>query len=329
VGYAWVKFVQRLGDDYLVIASTALLSWVSYLLGEALHVSGVIATVTTGLILTWHQHTVMSAAMRMRGTSFWTVVVFLMEATVFVLIGLSLREVVERGGGIEMVFATMAGPALVIFLTLMLARFAWVFGCEGVIKLFNILGLAKTRPLGFGGSIVLSWAGIRGVVTLALALSLPEDFPGRDFILIISFAVILGTVLVQGTTLGRIIGWAKLSEHESERPPLTMRQAEAEMAQAQLEAIRALAYAKDGTVVHPQLLVRYERRAAATLEYAARPEEHSTALHAHFDAVLSAVAAGRQKLIGLHRAGEIDEEILRELERDLDLEELSAISAKA
>ncbi|OWW04564.1 sodium:proton antiporter [Rhizobium sp. R72] len=329
VGYAWVKMVRRLGDEYLIIATTTLLAWISYLLGEALHVSGVIATVTTGLIATWHQHTVLSAATRMRGTSFWTVVIFLMEAAVFILIGLSLRDVVERGGGFATVAATMGLPAAVILVTLAIARLAWVFGSEVMVKLFNSLGLAQTRPLGVGASTVLSWAGIRGVVTLTLALSLPEDFPARDLILVTAFAVILGTVLLQGTTLGRVIEWAKLSEQESERAPMTMSQAEAAMAQAQLVTIKDLAYDRDGTLIHPQLLARYERRATAIVDYAARTEEYIPTLHAHFDVVLSAVATGRQELIRLHRAGEIDDETLRELERDLDLEELGAISAKA
>src|SRR5262249_43315763 len=80
IGFAWVKLVRRLGDEYLMIAATALLAWTSYLLGDLLHVSGVIATVVTGLIASWHQHTVFSASTRMRGTSFWTVIIFLMEA---------------------------------------------------------------------------------------------------------------------------------------------------------------------------------------------------------------------------------------------------------
>ncbi|MDE1995555.1 MAG: Na+/H+ antiporter [Rhizobiaceae bacterium] len=329
VGTAWVKFVRKLGDEYLIIASTTLLAWISYLLGEFLHVSGVLATVTTGLILTWHQHTVLSAAMRMRGTSFWTVVIFLMEAAVFILIGLSLRDVVERGGGFARLFETMALPALAVLVTLLVARFAWVFGSELVIKLCNILGLTRTPPLGVGGAMVLGWAGVRGVVTLALALSLPEDFPGRDFILVMAFALILGTVLLQGTTLGRIISWAGLAEAEADRARMTMSQAEAAMAQVQFSIVRDLAYDGEGKLVHPQLLDRYQRRATMIVDYAERTEHYIPMLHAHFDVVLAAVAAGRKELIRLHRAGEIDDETMHELERDLDLEELSAIAAKA
>jgi CPA1 family monovalent cation:H+ antiporter len=321
--------VRRLGDEYLIIAATALLGWTSYLLGELIHVSGVIATVTTGLIASWHAHTVLSAAIRMRGSSFWTVMIFLMEASVFILIGLSLRGVVERGGGFGVVAATMGGPILVILAALALARFAWVFGSDLVIKICNAVGFVRDKPLGARGATVLSWAGVRGVVTLALALSVPEGFPGRDFILVTAFAVILGTVLVQGTTLGRVIDWARLTEPESEKPRLTMSHAEAAMAQAQFATVQSLAYDREGNLIHPQLLERYQRRATTIVDYAERTEHYTPMLHAHFDVVLEAVATGRRELLRLHRAGDIDDETLNELERDLDLEELSAISAKA
>ena len=101
------------------------------------------------------------------------------------------------------------------------------------------------------------------------------------------------------------------------------------MAKAQLVTVQSLAYDIGGNLIHPQLLERYSRRATAIVDYAARTEDYAPVLHAHFDVVLEAVATGRRELIRLHRAGEIDDETLQELERDLDLEELSAISAKA
>ena len=329
VGIAWVRLARRLGDEYLIIATTTLLCWTSYLLGEFVHVSGVIATVTTGLIASWHQSTILSAATRMRGTSFWTVAVFLMEAAVFILIGLSLRGVVARGGGLGVVLATEGWQMLAVLMAITLARFAWVYGSDLVIKIGNMIGLERHKPLGIRGATVLGWAGVRGVVTLALALSVPESFPGRDFILVTSFAIILITVLVQGTSLGRVIKWARLTEPAAEMPPLNLSQAEAAMARAQLATVRKLAYDAAGTLIHPLLLERYERRATAITQYVERIENMRPLLQAHFDVVLEAVATGRRELIRLHRASEIDDETLHELERDLDLEELSAISAKA
>ena len=327
VGFTWVRLVRRLGDEYLIIAATMLTSWVSYLLAETLHVSGVFATVTTALIASWHAHTVLSASARMRGGSFWSVLIFLLEAVIFMLIGLSLRGVVERAGGFDEVVVRFGLPSLLVLLAIVAARFAWMFGSDLLIALCNRLGLRRHRPVGPRGTAVLAWAGIRGVVTLAMALSVPQDFPGRDFILVASFVAILGTVLAQATTLGRVIAWAGLSEDLSEKPRMTMSQAESAMAQVQCKAIKARAYAEDGTVLHPQLLDKYRTRATRIVEYAQRPQDFSEGLHAHFDLVLVAVASGREELVRLHRAGEIDDATLHELERDLDLEELGAMAA--
>jgi CPA1 family monovalent cation:H+ antiporter len=108
-----------------------------------------------------------------------------------------------------------------------------------------------------------------------------------------------------------------------------MSQVEAAMANAQFLAVQKLAYDAEGRLIHPQLLDQYQRRAAMTADYAARTDHYQPVLHAHFDVILGAIAAGRKELIRLHRAGKVDDEILHELERDLDLEELGAISAKA
>jgi monovalent cation/hydrogen antiporter len=329
VGAAWVLVVKRLGDEYLVITSSVLLCWAAYILAEMLHVSGVIATVVAGLICGWFQHAVFSAAIRLRGTSFWTVLIFLLEASVFMLIGSSLRDVIERAGGFGVVVHDMSGPIVWILLGLTLARFAWIFACDGVHALCRKLGWRGFETMGWRASTVLSWAGMRGVVTLAVALSVPGELPGRDFILVAAFAVILVTVLLQGTTLGVVIRALRPPEAGAHVAPLNMSQAEAAMAQAQAKVVEARAYAPDGTVIHPQLLETYRRRASASERYAGNEEQYQPRLQAHFDLVLAANAAGRAELLRLHRGGQIDDRVLHELERDLDFEELSAHSAKA
>lgn len=325
----WVFVAKRLGHEYLVIAASILLCWAAYILAERLHVSGVIATVVAGLICGWYQHQVFSALIRLRGTSFWGVMVFLLEATVFMLIGSTLREVIDRAGGFAMVIDHMSVPILWILLALTLARFAWIFFCDGLIALRRQFGWKRFATMGPRASTVLSWAGMRGVVTLAVALSVPANTPGRDFILVTAFAVILVTVMIQGTTLGLVIRWLKPPEEGARVAPLTMSQAEAAMAQAQLKIVEVKAYDAEGKVIHPMLLERYQRRAAASVRYADDKEHYEPLLHAHFDLVLEAVAAARAELLRLHRADQIEDHVLHELERDLDLEELGALSAKA
>jgi CPA1 family monovalent cation:H+ antiporter len=245
------------------------------------------------------------------------------------LIGSSLRDVIQRGGGFGVVAEHMSVPILWILLGLTVARFAWIFACDGVIALRRKLGWRRFETMGWRASTVLSWAGMRGVVTLAVALTVPEDLPGRDFMLVAAFAVILVTVLLQGTTLGIVIRRLRPPEAGSHVAPLTMSQAEASMAQAMAQLVETRAYAPDGTLVHPQLLDTYKRRASISERYAGNESEYQPRLQAHFDLVLEANAAGRAELLRLHRAGQIDDRVLHELERDLDFEELSALSAKA
>jgi CPA1 family monovalent cation:H+ antiporter len=329
VAAAWIFVVKRLGDEYLVIASSVLLCWAAYILAEMVQVSGVISTVVCGLICGWYQHEVFSAAIRLRGTSFWNVLVFLLEASVFMLIGSSLREIIDRAGGLGHVLDNMAVPILWILLAMTLARFAWIFACDGIIALRRKLGWQRFETMGWRASTVLSWAGMRGVVTLAVALSVPASLPERDFLLVAAFAVILVTVLLQGTTLGLMIRWLRPPEAGAHVAPLGMSQAEAAMAMAQVKVVEQRAYAEDGTLVHPQLLERYRRRASISADYAGNEQQFQPRLQAHFDLVLVAVAAARAELLRLHRAGQIDDRVLHELERDLDLEELGALAAKA
>lgn len=329
MGAVWTLLVRRLGDDHLMIAASVLVCWSSYLVGEALHVSGVIATVTAGLVCGWNQHVIFTASARLRGLAFWHVLIFLLEAMVFILIGLSLREVIERGGGIGVVIQDMAGPVAAIIAAMTLARFAWIFGADAIAGVLTRAGLRGVERLGAPAATVMSWAGMRGVVTLAVALSLPDAMPGRDLMLVAAFAAILVTVLVQGTTLGLVIRWADLREDERAKPPLDLFAAEAAMLRAQLAAVEHHATSADGVLLHPQLLDSYRHRATNSEKLAADATSNShDQVAAHFDVIIAAVTAGRAELVRLHRSRQIDDETLHDLERDLDLEEMSAIAAR-
>jgi CPA1 family monovalent cation:H+ antiporter len=328
IGAAWALLLRRLGDDHLMIVASVLVCWVAYLAGEALHVSGVIATVTAGLVCGWYQHVILTASVRIRALSFWQTMISLLEAAVFILIGLSLRGVVDRVGGISVVLEDMTWPVTAIIVAVTVARFAWIFGSDAALDLLNRAGWRGEKPLGPRAASVMSWAGMRGVVTLAVALTLPETMPGRDVMLVTAFAVILVTVLIQGTTLGLVIRLAGLREDERSKPPLDLLAAEAAMLEAQFAAVERLAYSPDGSLLHPRLLDSYRRRATISREFAGSHEERTRDIAAHYDVILAAVAAGRTELVRLHRNRQIDDETLHDLEHDLDLEELVAIAAK-
>jgi CPA1 family monovalent cation:H+ antiporter len=323
VALAWIAVMRRMTDETLVVATATLLCWAAYLGGEALHVSGVIATVAAGIVFGWYQHVVLAAKIRLQGSAFWRTLVFSLEALVFILIGFSLRGVLERVGGLEAVLMTMAVPLIGIVAAVLLARFAWVFGSDSLLFMLRRAGLKRARALGWRGATILAWAGMRGVVTLAVALALPARMPGRDLMLVAAFAVILVTVILQGSSLGRLIDRVG-PEDEDPAAPIDMAGAEAAMAGAKAAAMEVHAYGPDGALLHPQLLEQYRHRAQAIQRYAGDADSFTPGIRAHFDAVLAAIAAARAELIRMHRQGLIEDEVLHDLERDLDLEELGA-----
>ncbi len=330
IGFAWVRLLRYLGEVSLTIAASFLLPWAAYVVGEALHVSGVISTVVAGLIFGWYQHEIFSAHVRVRGTAAWQVMVFLLEAFVFILIGLSLRGVIDRLGGAEEALRTLSVPVVAVVATVVLSRFAWVFASDAARAVLGRLTGRDVAPFSFAASAVMGWAGMRGVVTLAIALSLPEEMPGRDLILAAAFAVILATVMLQGTTIGAVIRLLRLTEGQAEGAGhLTRARATARMAAAQLAAVEALARRDDGSVRHPRLLEQYGHRARVAENYGEAEDTFAEDRAAHFEVLLAAIAAGRGEILRLHRSGQIHDEVLHALEHDLDLQEIAAEAARA
>jgi len=329
IGALWLLIGRCLKEEFLLVALSTLVCWTAYIVGERLHVSGVIATVTAGLVLGWYQHVVLTASVRLRGAAFWEMLIFLLEASVFILIGFSLRGVVERVGGIDPILHHMIWPVCAIVLAMTVARFLWIYASDMVIGGLRATGLGRYRPLGLSQANVMGWAGMRGVVTLAVALTLPDAMPGRDLMLIVAFGVILATVLIQGSTLGVVIRWLGVQETTADRAPMGIPQAEIAMARVQLDLVETLARDEAGHLLHPRLLDRYKRRVEVFSNPPPTIEDRAADIHAHYDVILAAVKVARAELVRLHRAEQIDDETLSNLERDLDLEELGAIAAKS
>lgn len=331
VGLVASTLIGWLHDYELGIATGFLAAWGSYLAADRLHVSGVIATVVCGIIMGWRQHALYSAEKRMQTRSVWRVISFVLESLVFILIGLSLRAILRRFSGHPEALHSLLVPILLIIAVLILARFLWIFAATYVVR-FLAPGLRKRDPYPpFRNPLVMSWAGMRGVVSLAAALALPEDFPGRDIILIATFAVILVTVIVQGSTLApliRLLGFDG-SPTGPFRQTLPEREARLRVATRQAEAARRHSRQDDGTHRHPRLVEQYDFKVGAL----SRSLEAGGALESvrthHYEAILATIAAGRDALLGLHRAGDIDNNVLRILERELDAEEIRAHHLKA
>ncbi len=170
--------------------------------------------------------------------------------------------------------------------------------------------------------LIIGWAGMRGVVTLAAALALPVEFPGRDAILLAAFVVILFTVLVQGTTLGSLIRRLRLDPTAHLPDAISTRPWPGWWSTRPGSQPWRAVFPETGTLQHPRLVDEYRRRVRAT----SRDRDERKALEAekteHFAAALLAVRSGRSALIGLHRENRIHSSVLRQLEAEIDLEEL-------
>ena len=327
-GWGWTEVVRRLHDVPTIIVSSFLGSWLSYILAEQLHASGVLATVACGLVVGMRSHTVLNANVRVQSAAVWSLVTFVMEALVFVLIGLALRGVLHRGGDGEMSAVSNRLPmALAVTAAVVLARFLWI----GI----NIYGprllsfRRKRERVPAAVPIVLGWAGMRGVVTLMAALALPLNFPGRDTILFASFIVILFTVLVQGTTLAPLILAMGLTRPAiAEGSFLNANEARIAVHEAGLASLETILVTGTGEVMHPRLIDMYQRkiRAMSRLrdEGLAAIETERTD---HFAAAIGALTTSRDALITLHRERKIHDSVLRAIEGELDLEELRLMRA--
>jgi CPA1 family monovalent cation:H+ antiporter len=212
-----------------------------------------------------------------------------------------------------------------VIAAVVLSRFAWVFSSDLLRRLIRRWRPQHGPAPSFVVATVMSWAGMRGVVSLAASLSLAEDLPGRDFVLAATFGVILATVLVQGTTLAPLIRLLRLSGADELAPgQLGPEEAWSRMAQVQHATVAALSRQPDGTERHPRLLEQYTYRAQISVSYAADKETHRPLAIEHFSVVLKAIEAGRAEILRMHRAGEIHDHVLTELEQELDLQQMMA-----
>jgi monovalent cation/hydrogen antiporter len=326
VGFAASSLIGRLKDSELGVATSFLAAWGSYLIADHLHVSGVIATVVCGIIMGWRQHSLYSAEKRMQARVVWRVIGFVLESLVFILIGLSLRAITVRIDGQAGAFAALLVATLSIIAVVIVSRFAWIFTAVYLIRfLFPKMRERDPYPP-LRIPLVMSWAGMRGVVSLAAALALPDSFPGRDVILVVTFAVILVTVVVQGSTLEPLIHLLGFdgSPFGPTPPTLSEREVRLRVAERQAAAVRTHSEKPDGTHAHPRLVEQFEFRVGALSRSLSANGALENVRTSHFEAVLAAITAGRDALLNLHREGAIDNDVLRIIERELDAEEIRA-----
>jgi Na+/H+ antiporter len=320
----------RLKDPSILITFSLLIPYAVYILAEeVLHVSGILAVVSYGLYQGWRSPRLFpDASTRIQALAFWGVQVFLLEALLFVLVGQQLPSIV---GNIE----EYSIPEVLIYAALVYgvvlgARVIWFFTTPYFHPVFDRLLRNRYLRSPWQERLVMSWSGMRGGVSLAAALAVPltieggASFPQRDLILFLTFAVILATLVLQGFTLGPLIGALRLRSGD-EAGKLVELRARLDAARAALDRLERLG---DEVRVPPHAQERmreyYEeriRRYEVGLEAGGMTEEYAESSAAWRDWRRELLAAEREAVLSSRDEGKISPEVMRRIERDLDLEE--------
>jgi monovalent cation/hydrogen antiporter len=315
----------RIDDPPTEITISILSGYVGYLPAEELGLSGVIAAVTTGLYMAWHTPQLTTAVMRLQGVAVWEILTFLLNAVLFLLVGLQLPGILDDLSGRSTSELVLWGA--LVSAVVVLVRLAWVFVLPYVARLIDRRPSQRRRRLGAPERLVVGWAGMRGSVSLAAALAIPLEtdagapFPGRDLIIFLAFAVILVTLVGQGLTLGPLIDRLGLDDEGEESHEDTLaRRRVAEAALERLDELGEPDWISPESVGRARQLFDYRQRRFGALADGDGDNLEERA-NAWRRLMYDLYDAQREALLELRNTGAISDEIRRRVERDIDLEE--------
>lgn len=324
-----VAWLERFIDNGPIeIVVSVVVPYAAYLAGEHVHASGVLAVVACGLFLSRRSATFFSPGVRIQVMAVWDALTFIMNGLVFVLIGLQLPYVLTGIRGAYGMVTLLEYGALFSVILIAL-RMVWVFPAVKMASLVRRWTGHTDKPLGNRAVFVIGWTGMRGVIALAAAISVPEVLSGgrtfapRNLIVFLAFCVILVTLVLQGLTLPsliRVLGMAgatDMSSEEREARKLALQEAIAYLEEGRKNRGEAFFHAFD------DLLDRYQHRLVGLDSGHGEDGHHDDAkVYRHvIELAEGAVQAERRVIIRLRDEGRISDDVLRTMERELDLEE--------
>jgi CPA1 family monovalent cation:H+ antiporter len=320
VGWLASELLRRINDPPVEVLISLVVPFAAYLPADRLGVSGVLAAVTAGLVVGSRLGTILEAGSRVLWLGTWKMVNFVLNGFVFVLIGLELPSILESVAGRSAAelgtLIALVGGAVVG------TRMAYVHLAS------RLRNSVRNQIARYDSALadrlvwVVGWAGLRGAVSLAAALALPAEFPERDLILLLTFAVILITLVGQGLTLPAFVRWARWDGVEFDGDEATRARAAAYEA-----GLQEITRAREVWPGHLELLDRLEAGLQDRTQHLATEDPDETAERRqerieHEEIQRGVIAAQRAAVIELRDRREINDRTLRQVERDLDLEEL-------
>jgi len=320
VGWVVREIRRRLDNPPAEITISLMTGYVAFIPADLAGVSGVLAAVSAGVYLGWYTPVLTTPQVRLQGIAVWEIVQYLLNALLFVLIGLQLPIVVDALGNLSA--GRLLTYAALVSLAVIVLRFAWVYAVHYLPKRIGG-GMANGR-----GAAFISWAGMRGAVSLAAALALPLTtdaglpVPGRDLILFLTFAVILVTLVGQGLSLPALIRVLRLEVDESEdREDAKARIHAAEAAITRLAELEAEDWVRADTAERLRGAYRFRNdRFRARLDDEDDGEIESRSLD-YQRLRRELLDAEREALLELRRTGKISNDVWLRVGRDLDLED--------
>jgi monovalent cation/hydrogen antiporter len=324
VGWLATQVQKRLDDPPVQTMFSLLTPYVAYFSGEKLHVSGILAVVIAGIYYGWRAPRVLSGRMRLQAVPVWQMVTFILNGILFMLIGLQLPQVMHAlppGSGLSV--AKLSG---LVLLGIVLVRFLWLFAATYFPRLFSKT-FRRRNPAPWQQTALIAWTGMRGADSLAGALAIPfllpngEPFPGRDLILLLTFCVIFGTLIVQGLTLKPLVRRLRIvDDHVAEKEERLARLKANEAALARIEDLGSSGQAR------PESVERLRSEYADRIRQLSKDTSHEESLRRLYSKdfqqlACEALDTERETVIALRNQESINDEVLRRIQHDIDLAE--------
>ncbi|MFF0450481.1 Na+/H+ antiporter [Streptomyces sp. NPDC004609] len=326
----WLR--THLREPLLQNTLSLLIPFVAYAAAEQVHASGVLAVVVVALYL-GHRSWQVDFATRLQEAAVWKMVAFVLESSVFALIGLQLPYVLDGLG--DYGIGASLGYAVGIFVFVVVARFVWVFPATFVPRRLSRRIREREPGVDWRAPVIVGWAGMRGVVSLAIAFSIPvvtsagDPFPARNLVLFLTFTTVIGTLVVQGLTLPALIRALKLPQRDTYAETLAEAQAQSDASQAAERRLDELLAHERNTLPPPleeRLRTVMERRRNSVWERLGTVNEETgeSADDTYRRLAREVIGTEREVFVRLRDERRIDDEMMRTLLRRLDLEEAAA-----
>ena len=326
VGWVIAELRARTEDNLTSITISLFSGYAAFIPADALGASGVLAAVTTGIYMGIRGPSIVPARTRLQGFFVWEMLDYLLNASLFVLVGLQLRGVINRIDGQSA--WTFAGWAAAVVAVVILTRIAWGFTITVLIRSVDRRESQRARRVGWRIRLVAAWSGMRGAVSLAAALAVPlhtdsgAPFPDRDLIIFLTFAVIFGTLVVQGLTMPALIRRLGITRDDSEDgEEIRARLVATKAALSELDRLADEDWTREDTIERMRAQYNYRKRRFAARAGKIEDDGYEDRSLAYQHIVQIVLAAQREALVDLRNEGRISNETMNRVIRDLDLEE--------